>query len=184
MFGVCHELFQRTQIEQSQIRTGFTITIILSVIFTTLLYFGSPLIANFFKMKKLKVVLQVMSIIFLLKGVSIVSESIIQRNLRFKLFVRIEVASYIAYGFTGVLCAFLGLSYWALAIAHIVQNVFRSFLLIFSEKHSMKPQLHWKSFKELVFYGGGFTIGKLSNHFALQADNFVVGRWLGEIGRA
>src|SRR5690625_3092136 len=75
MVGVGPALVQRPHLDQSHIRTGFTLTILLSLIFTALLFFGSPFIANFFNIEKLKVVLQVMSIIFLLKGIAIVSES-------------------------------------------------------------------------------------------------------------
>lgn len=33
--------------------------------------------------------------------------------------------------------------------------------------------------KELLIFGGGFTLGKIGNTLALQGDNFVIGRWLG-----
>jgi PST family polysaccharide transporter len=35
------------------------------------------------------------------------------------------------------------------------------------------------AFAELMYYGGGFTVSKIANYFALQTDNLVVGRWLG-----
>src|SRR5699024_11672517 len=47
------------------------------------------------------------------------------------------------------------------------------------ENHSMKFSLHKESAKELLFFGGGYTIARISNQFALQADNLVVGKWLG-----
>lgn len=73
----------------------------------------------------------------------------------------------------------IDLGYWALVYAQIGQNLIKTVLLVTLERHNMKPQLHWNSIKELFFFGGGFTIARLSNQFALQADNLVVGRWLG-----
>src|SRR5699024_4357208 len=179
MVGVGPALIQRPELSKSHIRTGFTLTILLSILFTTLLYFGSNIIASFFHMDKLHIVLKAMSVIFLLKGLSIVSESLIQRQLKFRSFASIEVISYTVYGFVGVSCAFMGLDYWSLVYAQISQNLIKTILLISLERHNMKPQLHWESAKELLFFGGGFTIARLSNQFALQADNLVVGRWLG-----
>lgn len=179
MVGVGPALIQRPELSKSHIRTGFTLTILLSILFTTLLYFGSNIIASFFHMDKLHIVLKAMSVIFLLKGLSIVSESLIQRQLKFRAFASIEVISYTVYGFVGVSCAFMGLDYWSLVYAQISQNLIKTILLISLERHNMKPQLHWESAKELLFFGGGFTIARLSNQFALQADNLVVGRWLG-----
>src|SRR5699024_7218565 len=82
MVGVGPALIQRPELSKSHIRTGFTLTILLSILFTTLLYFGSNIIASFFHMDKLHIVLKAMSVIFLLKGLSIVSESLIQRQLK------------------------------------------------------------------------------------------------------
>ncbi|WHT48248.1 oligosaccharide flippase family protein [Sporosarcina thermotolerans] len=73
----------------------------------------------------------------------------------------------------------VGLGYWALVYAVLGQNITKTILLFTFERHNMKPQIHWDSVKELLFFGGGFTIARLSNQFALQADNLVVGRWLG-----
>lgn len=179
MIGVGPALIQRSELTNNHIRTGFTITLMLSVFFSLLMFLGSPIIASFFKMDELIIILKVMSIIFILKGVGIVSESLLQRKLKFNIFVRITVLSYVVYGVTGVVFALLGFNYWSLVIAHILQNLVQTLLLVFSERHDMRLQLDGDSMKELIFFGGGFTIARISNQFALQADNLVVGRWLG-----
>src|SRR5699024_10627924 len=66
-----------------------------------------------------------------------------------------------------------------LVYAQIIQTIVKSILLIWGQKHSMIPMFHKSSAKELLFFGGGYTIARLSNQFALQADNLVVGKWLG-----
>lgn len=177
--GVGPALVQRPELNQSHVRTGFTMTIILSVFFAGVFYFGSPVIANFFNMTKLENVLEVMSVIFLLQGFSTVAQSLIQREMKFRIFVSIDVVSYIVYGVVGVSCAFFGMDYWSLVFAQISQNLLKAILLITVTRHNMRPQFHWESFKELFFFGSGFTIARISNQFALQADNLVIGRWLG-----
>jgi PST family polysaccharide transporter len=36
-----------------------------------------------------------------------------------------------------------------------------------------------RAFRELMYFGGGFTVARLANFAALQGDNLIVGRWLG-----
>ncbi|MCJ7840676.1 lipopolysaccharide biosynthesis protein [Lederbergia sp. NSJ-179] len=179
MVGVGPAIVQRPNLTELHIRTGYVITILLSVIFTLLMYTFSGLIANFFNIVELINVLKVMSVIFLLKGFSIISESLMQRELRFKLIAGIEVISYFIYAVTGIICALLGFDYWSLVYAQIIQNIVKTFLLIKYQRHNMVPKFDLKSARELLFFGGGYTIAQLSNQIALQADNLVVGKWLG-----
>src|SRR5690625_2704445 len=179
MIGVGPALIQRTDLTENHIRTGFTITLMLSVIFSLLMFFGSPIIAAFFKMDELIVILKAMSIIFILKGIGIVSESLLQKKLRFKIFAIFSVLSYFIFGLTGVVFALFEFNYWSLVIAHLSQSFVQTLMLVLSERHNMRLQLQWDSAKELLFFGGGFTVARISNQVALQADNLVVGRWLG-----
>lgn len=179
MVGVGPALVQRPKLTEYHIRTAYVITIFLSLFFSILMYVSSNAIASFFNIIEMQKVLKIMSIIFILKGFSIVSESLMQRDLRFKLFASIEVVSYLAYAIVGISSAFLGYDYWSLVFAQIFQSLVKTILLITTQKHSKRLMFHKESAKELLFFGGGYTLARISNQFALQADNLVVGKWLG-----
>lgn len=179
MVGVGPALIQRPTINEKHIQTGFTLTILLSISFTLLLFITSTKISSFFNMPELEKILKAMSIIFILKGLSTVSESLMQRKLRFKLNAIINFISYFVYGLVGVVTALLGAGYWALVIAHIVQSIVKTVLLIIYEKHNMIPKFDFESFKELFFFGSGYTLATITNHIAVQIDNLVVGKYLG-----
>jgi O-antigen/teichoic acid export membrane protein len=47
------------------------------------------------------------------------------------------------------------------------------------QPYPKQPLIERQAFKELMYFGGGFTAARVCNFFALQGDNFVVGRCLG-----
>lgn len=179
MIGVGPAIIQRSNLNEFHIRTGFTITIIIGALFTIMMYIFSSFIAKFFNMQELSVVLKVLSSVFIIHGFGVVAESLIQRNLKFKLYVRITIVSYLIYAVIGIIHSLLGFNYWSLVIAYLSQSLAQTILLILTQRHNMKILIHWRSLKELFYFGGGFTLARISNEIALQADNLVVGKGLG-----
>jgi len=179
LIGVGPAIIQHPKLNDLHIRTGFLITVLLSFLFMIGMFLMSPLIATFFEIPELTLILKVLSIMFVTKGFAVISESLVQRKLKFKLLAGINIVSYLTYALVGIVLALIGFNYWALVMAQITQSIVKSILLIVTENHSMKFSLHKESAKELLFFGGGYTIARISNHFALQADNLVVGKWLG-----
>lgn len=178
--GIGSALVQRTDLDQNHIHTGFTLSIIIGLLFTMIIFWASPLIALFFRMPELEPILQVLSLIFLVQALSIVPQSLIQREMRFKwLAIREVVAYVVGYAIIGLTMAMMGMGVWALVGAHMGQAVFSTLILLTGQPHSKKIRIHWKSFKEIINYGGGLTLATFFNKIALQGDNFIVGRWLG-----
>jgi PST family polysaccharide transporter len=66
-----------------------------------------------------------------------------------------------------------------LVAATIAQAALSSILLFWRMPYSVRPRFDRSAFKDLMGYGGGFTIAVIANYFARQGDNFVVGRLFG-----
>lgn len=52
-------------------------------------------------------------------------------------------------------------------------------VLLAGQPHPMRPLLERRAITELLYFGSGFTIARVCNYLATQADRLVVGRWLG-----
>jgi PST family polysaccharide transporter len=178
--GVGPALIQRSELTPVHIRVGFTLSILLSLIFTLLLIASSPLAAVFLKNDRVTEVLNVISLNFLFAGFGVVAESLLKRNLRFKSLMWANVWSYlIGYAFVGILLAWLGYGVWALVWATLGQSLLKSVLLLFYNPHPLIPSLSRREMRELLFFGGGFTLAHFLNYSANQGDYFVVGRLMG-----
>jgi len=178
--GVGPALIQRSELTPIHIRAGFTLSILLSLIFTLLLMAISPWVAVFLRNDQVTDVLYVVSLNFLFAGFGVVAESLLKRNLRFKSLMWANVWSYLfGYALIGIILAWLGYGVWALVWATLGQSLLKSVLLLLYNPHPLIPSLARREMRELLFFGGGFTLAHFLNYSANQGDYFVVGRIMG-----
>lgn len=180
MLGIGPAIIQLPNLRITHIRMGFSVSVIFGIIVAIIIYMLSPHIASFFKMEKLELVIKVLIVLFPIEGLSVVSLALLERELKFKLIAKVIVISYtFGYAFIGVLFGILGFGIWSLVIANISQALLRTLLLFYYQRHSIIPCFDKETFKELLFFGSGITLGKINNYIALQGDNIIIGRVLG-----
>ena len=178
--GVGPALIQRSELTPVHIRVGFTLSVLLSLVFTILILATAPLAAVFFKNDQVTDVLYVVSFNFLLAGFGVVAESLLRRNLKFRKLMWANVWSYlIGYALVGIILAWLGYGVWALVGATLGQSLLKSVLLLMYNPHPIIPSLARREMRELLFFGGGFTLAHVLNYSANQGDYFVVGQIMG-----
>jgi len=178
--GVGPAIVQNKNLNEKHIGTAIVSSFILGFITMVVIFFLSPVISLIFKNDDLIVVLRVLSVIFVFHSISVVSESLLQKEMLFKKIAVNRLISLIfGYGMTSVLLSYVGLGYWALVIATLVQALIKSILMNITCKTKRKIMFDFSSFKELISFGGGFTIAKIFNNIALQIDNIVVSRTMG-----
>ena len=118
--------------------------------------------------------------VFPVVGATVVSESLLQRSLRFRELAIIDASSYTCgYLLVGVPSAFLGMGMWSLVLANLVQSLARWTLIRRSVGPALIPRLRLDALRELTTFGAGFSIARVANLVATQGDNIVVGRVLG-----
>jgi len=162
------------------VRTAFTVAVILSLSLGVLTALGAPLIADFFRMPELTSVLRVIAPIFPLQGVSAVADALMRRDLRFRTLAIIETFSFgIGYVAVNIVLAWLGLGVWSLVLAHLVQGSIMTIARLVLQPHPKRPAIDRRALKDLMAYGGGFSIARFFNFIALRGDYIVAGRWLG-----
>lgn len=179
MIGVGPALVQKKLLNDSHIKNGYTLTFFLSTCFTIVILLLSDMISVFFGISQLSVVLKVLCIDFLLKGVSVVPESLLERHMKFELITKIQITSYLMYAAIGITLALLGMGIWALVSATLVQSSIRTVLYYYFTRTFFGLSYSKRISKELLLFGGGITIARINNQIALEGDNFVAGKWLG-----
>jgi len=113
-------------------------------------------------------------------GISTLSYSLLQRNLKFRLLVNIEIFSYLfGYGVVAISLAFLNYGAWALVLSQLTHSIVQCSLLLAFSPHPKKLQYNKNASKELINFGGGITLGNIFNYFARNGDYLIVGRFLG-----
>ena len=178
--GLGPALVQRPELERRHIDTAFSTSVFLGLGLGAIIWLGAPLAASFFHVGGVEPVLRVLAWLFPLQGLATVAESLMRRELRFRWLANLDVISYgLGYGAVGIALALLGWGVWALVGAQLAQNVVKTAVLLSGQPPRLRSLPERKAFRELMYFGSGFTVAKIANQIALQGDYLVVGRFLG-----
>jgi O-antigen/teichoic acid export membrane protein len=180
--GIGPAIIQRKDLQEKHLTTGLTISLFVGILFAIILFLSSSLLASFFGMEELVIVLKVLGGIFILESLSIVSHSLLQRELKFRIIAISSFLSHlIGYGVIGISLGFWNFGIWALIIAHMSQTLIFTVSIILAQNTSLKFKFNYSAFCELIYFGGGMTLARIANYLAGQGDNIVIGRTLGAV---
>lgn len=180
--GLGPALVQRRELEPRHLETAFTASTLLGFLLGALVWILSPVAARFMAVPAALPVLQALAWLFPIQGFGVVSESLMRRELRFRRLANIEVAALaIAYGPVAVILARAGWGVWALVAATLARSGLRTLLLMVDTRPRLGRVWEWRAFRELFYFGSGFTVAQVANYAALQGDNVVVSRLLGAV---
>jgi O-antigen/teichoic acid export membrane protein len=125
--GVGPAIVQRKELDEQHIRTAFTISGGLGFVLGAILWLGAPALARFYRIPEVEPVFRAMALLFPIDGLNTVGESLLSRQLRFRLFVALDVGCYIVgYACIGVFLAWRGYGVWALVAANLSQVTLRT----------------------------------------------------------
>lgn len=171
---------QKDTLNTTDVHTSFTYSIIFGIILIIILWALAPIISEFFKNKELTPILRAISVVLLLKSLTTTPLGLLYREMEFKKLSIIQIVSYvIGYGSVGITLAFLGLGVWSLVIAVLSQSVIAAILYLFFSREQLGFSFNRKSFKELIHFGGGYSLTKIFSFAATEGDKIIVGRILG-----
>ncbi|MBD9373703.1 lipopolysaccharide biosynthesis protein [Rhizobium sp. ARZ01] len=178
--GVAPAIVQLPALDERHLRVGFTLALLLSFVVAGLVWFGAPAIANMLRVADLTPVVRGTCVVFLCQGVAMVAQAVAQRALRFEWLAAVDAVAF-AVGFVvaAPVFALLGWGIWALVGALVTQNILRMVVLLLGQPHPKRLLLERRAIGDLLYFGGGFTLARICNYLATQADRLVVGRWLG-----
>lgn len=178
--GVGPALVQRPDLQPRHVDTAFTSSLLLGLLLGGAIWGIAGPAASFFRIPEAAPVLRALAWTFPLQGLGIAAEALKKRELCFRWLATLEVVAYAAgFGLVGISLAALGLGVWALVAANVAHALVRSGVLLASHPPRLRHSGDRRSFRELMYFGGGFTLAKLANYAALQGDNLVVARTLG-----
>lgn len=180
--GVGPALVQRREeVRDAHLTSAFTFSAFFGVLTAGALWLLAPWICSLFKNPMPPEILRWMALAFPIAGLAVVSESLIQRSLRFDLIAQAEIISYLAgYGGLATMLAAFDYGVWALVWAHLVQLTIKSSMFILYARWLPRPGWDSAAAKELMGFSGGITVARLANHLATNGDNLVIGARLGE----
>jgi O-antigen/teichoic acid export membrane protein len=178
-FGIGAALIQRIELTPRFVRASFTATVLIGLLTTALVWVTAPLASRILGDEGLIPIIRGLSLTFVLANPGFVAEGLSERHLAWRRLMWVEVWAFgIGYAVPALWLAFAGFGVWALVGSALGQSFLRSAILMVLQPHPKSPRIG-PEIRELLRFGGGFTLARIFNYGASQGDNFVVGRVLG-----
>ena len=177
--GVGPAIIRLKELNEEHVRVGATLTITASVLIYIIFWFASPYIAIFFNESRLVAILRVLSLLFIIRGVSRVSASLLTRALDFKNILIIELSSFtLGYAIVSVILAILGFGVWSLVIGRLLSGIISAILYLFKSHLPLKPLIRKKEFKDLAGFGSGVSLSQILQYASSNIDYIIIGKFL------
>jgi O-antigen/teichoic acid export membrane protein len=177
--GIGVALVQRKELEREHVETAFTFSVLLGIVLGGAVFAGADLFARFYGIESSVGVIRLLSLLFVLRGVSLVSGFMCRRNMSFRALTIADLAGYLGGSALAVALALAGAGAWALAAGYVLETTTSVALLLYFAPPPARLRLHKRHFKELFGFGMGQSASNLASYFASNGDYMVIGHYLG-----
>lgn len=177
--GLAHATVQRDDITQHQISCLFWINLAVSTSLAIIVVVSAPVIAWIYDEPRLTSLAIVLAIPVMLSGLGLQHRALLHRNMRFLDVARAEILAVIFGKVVGIYFAYKGFGYWSLAIMQIADTATSTVLLW--EKTRWRPMwvLRGEGVRSMLRFGANLSGFNILNYFARNADNFLIGKFIG-----
>lgn len=163
----------RTEMDFS---TVFYFNILVAIIFYFILFFGAPLIAEFYNTPLLKPITRVISLSLIISSLSGIHNTKLSIAIDFKSKAKASIISALFTGVVSLWLAYAGYGVWALVVQNLCLRIIWTVMMWVYVK--WRPQLvfSWQSFKELFSFGSKLLASGLLDTLYNNLYTLVIGK--------
>jgi O-antigen/teichoic acid export membrane protein len=177
--GISPAIVQRQVVEERHLSSAFWLNLAMGTFLTLLLMALAPALAAFYDEPRLLVLTLAVAPSLLLSSFSAVQNAILDREMNFRRLSIVETLALVGGNCAAIAMALAGFGVWSLVGLALIGSALRAVLLWFSLtwRPRMRPQR--SALSELWEYGGGFTGYRILTYWSANADNLLIGRFIG-----
>jgi len=178
--GLGPAIVQASEISDVKLRKLFGLIIALNLSLFFLLFSTAPLIANFFDESRLVNIVRVLSLQFVILSFAVIPESLLGRELNFKMRAMVDLFSNVTGGLLTLMLALAGYGVWSLVAGTMLSVVVRTIGVNVFAPYIRWPDWSLRGTGALIAFGGNVTASRILWFFYSQADMFIAGKLLGK----
>jgi O-antigen/teichoic acid export membrane protein len=177
-FGIGSTIVVMTELTPSKIRQLHAVSVLIGFFGTLLSFFAGRAAAAFFRTPTLEVLVPVMGIGFAIAGFRVVPQSILSRDLRFRLISALEGMIVILQAVLTVFLAWAGMGYWSLVIGPLIGSAVTTLLFYYYSPCGLAKPVLADIWADLAF-SRRVLVSRSAWYLYENADFAVAGRILG-----
>lgn len=175
-FSLGTALIQRKEVTQTQLSSIFWLNLALAIVMAAVVIIIAPYVANFYNQPDLVLLINVLSITFILNALSIVHAAQLTRAMNFRYMSIVGVVAAIISGGVGVYMAYSGYGVWSIVAQVLTSGVLRPIMLWFGTKWLPTAEFSWPAIKPLWDFSKRLFASGLIDTIFTKIDIFVIGK--------
>jgi O-antigen/teichoic acid export membrane protein len=178
-FGVSEYVIQAPVLDESLVRTVFTMNLVIAWCLGGVIVAASGAIGTFYADIGVTRVLRVLGVVFFLLPFGTTAMALLKREMEFGKLTKIRIGESVVRSCTAVALAYAGFSYMSMAwsaLAGIVVMIVGCTVWGWQYRVKGVSFSHWKS---VLHFGSNRTISDLASQLGDQSANLVIGKMLG-----
>ena len=177
--GMSSAIVQREVIDDHFLSSLFWTSLVLGVGASAMLLAAAPAVANFYHEPQLVSVFYTLSVGFIFSGVALVPYSLMNRQMAFKSIAIVELVASAAGSGLAVGLAVSGAGLWSLVFSSLGSSALRATLICIIG--GWRPKFVWirADVRSIARYSLNLSGFSVFNYFTRNADNLLIGRYLG-----
>jgi O-antigen/teichoic acid export membrane protein len=177
--GMSSAVIQQKRVEEPLPSTAFWLNAIFGGLTCVACVLGAPLVARFYHTPALTNIMRSVSLAFLVSSLGSVPSALLSRAMAFRKVAVTEVVTTLAAAGVGISCAWSGLGVWSLVAANLTSATTES--LAFGLQSGWRPKwaFDFAQIRNIFGFSANLSGFQILNYFARNADNMLLGRYVG-----
>ena len=178
-FGLNQYLIQEKELNETKLRTTFTLSLIIAWTLGALLFLLAETAANFFKEAGVEQLLRLISFNFFIIPFGSVTIALLRKELRFHITTFISSIAVLLGIIIAIWTAYEGAQYLCLAYGAITETSSIVLLSYFFRPKGIKLRPSLKGAKQIFQFGSIIGVGNIATQFTTSATDALIARILG-----
>lgn len=175
--GFSNALIQKKDADDLDFNSVFYMNLGLSVLVYVMLFFSSPLIAQFYKEPELIGIIRVSALCLVFNAVNAIQNAELVKKMLFHLSFRISLITCVCSAFCGISLALCGFGVWALVISTIFAGIVGVVARWFVVAWRPKLVFSWSRLKPLFSFGWKMALSGLLDTFFTHISGLLIGKY-------
>lgn len=174
--GFVAALIQKKNPTQTDYSTIFYWNIFLALCLYSVIFFCSPLVAEFFNLPELLWVLRAIGLIIVINAFSMIQTNRLRKQLELKKLACANLCAYTVSGILAILAAYSGLGVWSLVILQVGYSSILTIILWVVGSWMPSAVFSRESMRELFGFGGYLLAATLLQEICKNLQGVIIGK--------
>jgi len=180
--GVGQAIIQKEKLSNLEIRSAFTVSVFLGLIFIVFVWALSPFIRFLYDQPILVPIVRFLAVSLLINNLAATAVSLLRREMRFKHLAVVQIVSQIlSFAAVGIPAAFMGFGVWSLVFANLMHNAIICVGAYSLVRHDLRFLFEWKTYRPLFSFGSRISVISFFEFLGSSVDTLLIGRYLGPV---